>query len=31
MALGTVGLGVEDAMVHLLNLVWPNIFESPPT
>ena len=30
MALGTVGLGVEDAMVHLLNLVWPNIFESSP-
>jgi hypothetical protein len=23
--------GCLDAMVHLLNLVWPNIFESPPT
>ena len=30
MALGAVGLGVEDAMVHLLNLLWPNIFESSP-
>jgi len=26
-ALGVVGLGCEDAMVHLLNLVYPNIFE----
>ena len=30
MALGTVGLGCEDAMQHLLNLVWPNIFETSP-
>ena len=30
MALGAVGLGVEDAMTHLLNLVWPNIFETSP-
>ena len=30
MALGTVGLDVEDAMVHLLNIVWPNIIESSP-
>ena len=29
-ALGAVGLGVEDAMLHLLNLIWPNIFESSP-
>ncbi|KAF2151833.1 ARM repeat-containing protein [Myriangium duriaei CBS 260.36] len=29
-ALGVVGLGCEDAMVHLLNLVWPNIFETSP-
>ncbi|KAL2847670.1 armadillo-type protein [Aspergillus pseudodeflectus] len=27
-ALGVVGLGCEDAMVHLLNLVFPNIFET---
>ena len=30
MALGAIGLGVEDAMAHLLNLLWPNIFESSP-
>jgi splicing factor 3B subunit 1 len=30
MALGTIGLGCEDAMVHLLNLLWPNIFETSP-
>ncbi|KAL3929889.1 MAG: hypothetical protein SGPRY_001768 [Prymnesium sp.] len=29
-ALGSVSLGVEDAMVHLLNYVWPNIFETSP-
>ena len=29
-ALGTIGLGAEDAMAHLLNLLWPNIFESSP-
>ncbi|KAL3459426.1 armadillo-type protein [Aspergillus heterothallicus] len=29
-ALGVVGLGCEDAMVHLLNLVFPNIFETSP-
>jgi splicing factor 3B subunit 1 len=27
LALGVVGLGCEDVLVHLLNLVWPNIFE----
>jgi splicing factor 3B subunit 1 len=27
MALGVVGLGYEDAMLHMLNLVWPNILE----
>ncbi len=26
-ALGVAGLGCEDVLVHLLNLVWPNIFE----
>jgi splicing factor 3B subunit 1 len=30
LALGVVGLGHEDAITHLLNLVWPNIFETSP-
>ena len=30
MALGVVGLGCEDALIHLLNFVWPNIFETSP-
>lgn len=30
MALGVVGLGCEDALLHLLNYVWPNIFETSP-
>lgn len=29
-ALGVVGLGCEDAMVHCLNLLLPNIFETSP-
>jgi splicing factor 3B subunit 1 len=29
-ALGVVGLGCEDAMMHLLNLIFPNIFETSP-
>lgn len=29
-ALGVVGLGCEDAMLHLLNLLWPNLFETSP-
>ncbi|ORZ40130.1 armadillo-type protein [Catenaria anguillulae PL171] len=29
-ALGVAGLGCEDAMVHLLNHVMPNIFETSP-
>ena len=29
-ALGVAGLGCEDALVHLLNFVWPNIFEQSP-
>lgn len=29
-ALGVVGLGCEDAMVHLLNLLYPNLFETSP-
>ncbi|KAF9977275.1 Splicing factor 3B subunit 1 [Actinomortierella ambigua] len=30
MSLGVVGLGCEDALLHLLNYVWPNIFETSP-
>ncbi|EPY51957.1 U2 snRNP-associated protein Sap155 [Schizosaccharomyces cryophilus OY26] len=30
LSLGCVGLGVEDAMIHLLNLLWPNILEESP-
>lgn len=30
MALGVVGLGAEDAAISLLNLLWPNIFETSP-
>ena len=30
MALGVNGLSCEDALVHLLNYVWPNIFETSP-
>ena len=29
-ALGVAGLGCEDALVHLLNYVFPNIFETSP-
>ncbi|KAI8987199.1 splicing factor 3B subunit 1 [Pilobolus umbonatus] len=30
MALGVVGLGCEDSLLHLLNYIWPNIFETSP-
>ena len=30
MALGVAGFGFEDAMAHLMNYVWPNIFEVSP-
>uniref|UniRef100_A0A7S1KNL9 Splicing factor 3B subunit 1 domain-containing protein n=1 Tax=Percolomonas cosmopolitus TaxID=63605 RepID=A0A7S1KNL9_9EUKA len=30
LALGCYGLNCEDALVHLLNFVWPNIFETSP-
>ena len=30
MALGVYGFGCEDALIHLLNYVWPNVFESSP-
>ncbi|RCI14622.1 hypothetical protein L249_6370 [Ophiocordyceps polyrhachis-furcata BCC 54312] len=29
-ALGVIGLGCEDAMMHLLNLLYPNLFETSP-
>jgi splicing factor 3B subunit 1 len=30
MALGVAGLSREDALIHLMNFVWPNIFETSP-
>ena len=30
MSLGVFGFGCEDALIHLLNHVWPNIFETSP-
>lgn len=30
LSLGIAGLGCEDALTHLLNYVWPNIFEVSP-
>jgi splicing factor 3B subunit 1 len=30
LALGVQGFGCEDALIHLLNYVWPNIFETSP-
>ncbi|XP_020917463.1 splicing factor 3B subunit 1 isoform X2 [Exaiptasia diaphana] len=30
MSLGVFGLGCEDALCHLMNYVWPNIFETSP-
>ncbi|CAG9460321.1 unnamed protein product [Pedinophyceae sp. YPF-701] len=29
-ALGCAGLGREDALLHLFNYVWPNIFDATP-
>ena len=29
-ALGVAGLGHEDALQHMFNFVWPNIFETAP-
>lgn len=29
-ALGVAGLGCEDCIQHLLNYIWPNIFETSP-
>ncbi|GMH58110.1 hypothetical protein TrST_g4513 [Triparma strigata] len=30
LALGVAGLGCEEGCIHLLNFVWPNIFEQSP-
>jgi splicing factor 3B subunit 1 len=30
LALGVAGRGCEDALLHLLNFVWPNVFEESP-
>jgi len=30
LALGCAGLGCEDAIMHLLNYCWPNVFETSP-
>ena len=30
LALGVAGHGCEDALIHILNHVWPNIFEESP-
>jgi splicing factor 3B subunit 1 len=30
LSLGVAGLGCEDALIHLLNFVFPNIFEESP-
>ena len=30
MSLGVYGFGCEDALTHLMNFVWPNIFEVSP-
>ena len=30
MAIGVLGFGCEDALAHLLNSIWPNIFETSP-
>jgi len=30
LALGVAGLNCEDSMLHLMNLVWPNCFETSP-
>jgi splicing factor 3B subunit 1 len=30
LALGVVGQGCEDVLLHLMNFVWPNVFEESP-
>lgn len=30
LALGVHGFGCEDALTHLMNYLWPNVFETSP-
>mmetsp|Transcript_121241 Transcript_121241/g.181099 ORF Transcript_121241/g.181099 Transcript_121241/m.181099 type:complete len:92 (+) Transcript_121241:3-278(+) len=30
LTLGVQGLGCEDSLIHLLNFIWPNVFETSP-
>ena len=30
LAIGVAGLGYEEALTHLLNIIWPNILETSP-
>ncbi|KAJ1604591.1 splicing factor 3B subunit1-like HEAT repeat-containing protein, partial [Cryptosporidium canis] len=30
LALGVAGMGCNDALIHLLNFLWPNVFENSP-
>ena len=30
LSLGVAGMGCEDVLIHLMNFVWPNIFEQSP-
>lgn len=30
LAIGVYGFGCEDSLTHLMNLVWPNIYENSP-
>ena len=30
LSIGVAGLGCEDSLIHLLNYIWPNIFETSP-
>ena len=30
LALGVYGFGCADALTHLMNFVWPNVFETSP-
>jgi splicing factor 3B subunit 1 len=30
LSLGVAGMGCEDVLIHLMNFVWPNVFEQSP-
>ena len=30
MSIGVFGFGCEDALIHLMNYIWPNVFETSP-